>query len=70
MMTRIIAALFLVFLMVLPASAQLDKVFKGLGVGQTSGLSDAKIGSGLKEAREHEEGSEHHLESSELRASR
>ncbi len=34
-----------------PASAQLDRVFKGLGVGEKgSGLSDAKIGSGLKEA--------------------
>ncbi len=34
----------------LPASAQLDKIFKGLGIGGTGGLSDAKIGSGLKEA--------------------
>jgi len=33
-----------------PASAQLDKIFKGLGVGEKSGLSDVKIGSGLKEA--------------------
>ena len=32
------------------ASAQLDKIFKGLGVGEKSGLSDVKIGSGLKEA--------------------
>ena len=31
-----------------PAEAQLDRFFKGLGGG--SGLSDAKIGSGLKEA--------------------
>jgi hypothetical protein len=43
----------IVLLPALPASAQLDKVFKGLGVGQQGGqeeLSDAKIGSGLKEA--------------------
>jgi hypothetical protein len=33
-----------------PASAQLDRVFKGLGGGEKSGLSDVKIGSGLKEA--------------------
>ena len=35
-----------------PAWAQLDKVFKGLGgaVEGGSGLSDAKIGSGLQEA--------------------
>jgi Protein of unknown function (DUF4197) len=34
-----------------PASAQsLDQLFKGLGLGQQSGLSDVKIGSGLKEA--------------------
>jgi hypothetical protein len=34
----------------LPASAQLDRIFKGLGLGQKAGLSDEKIGSGLKEA--------------------
>jgi hypothetical protein len=40
-----------VFITVLPASAQLDRIYKGLGIGgQGSGLSDAKIGSGLKEA--------------------
>jgi hypothetical protein len=33
-----------------PAEAQLDRLFKGLGGGAGSGLSDAKIGSGLKEA--------------------
>ena len=33
------------------ASAQLDQIFKGLGLGtKEAGLSDAKIGSGLKEA--------------------
>jgi hypothetical protein len=35
----------------IPASAQLDRLFKSLGGGEKeSGLSDAKIGSGLKEA--------------------
>jgi Protein of unknown function (DUF4197) len=34
-----------------PAAAQVDKLLKGLGTGtQGSGLSDAKIGAGLKEA--------------------
>lgn len=33
-----------------PASAQLDRIFPGLGSGSGAGLSDAKIGSGLKEA--------------------
>jgi hypothetical protein len=40
----------IVLLTALPASAQLDRVFKGLGLGQKAGLSDEKIGSGLKEA--------------------
>ena len=34
-----------------PAWAQLDQVLKGLGIGQQgSGLSDVKVGAGLKEA--------------------
>ena len=33
-----------------PASAQLGRIFKGLGLGQKGGLSEVKIGSGLKEA--------------------
>jgi Protein of unknown function (DUF4197) len=33
-----------------PASAQWDRFFPGLGSGSGAGLSDAKIGSGLKEA--------------------
>jgi hypothetical protein len=32
------------------ASAQLNQLLKGLGIGRPSGLSEAKIGSGLKEA--------------------
>ena len=39
-----------ILLTVVPASAQLDQIFKGLGGGEKSGLSDVKIGSGLKEA--------------------
>ena len=40
----------MVMLIAVPASAQIDRIFKGLGIGQKAGLSDAKIGSGLKEA--------------------
>jgi len=40
----------MVMLIAVPASAQLDRIFKGLGIGEKAGLSDAKIGSGLKEA--------------------
>ena len=51
MIIRILIVSMVVFITVLPASAQLDRIYKGLGVGgQGSGLSDAKIGSGLKEA--------------------
>jgi hypothetical protein len=40
-----------ILLTALPASAQLDRLFKTLGGGEKgSGLSDVKIGSGLKEA--------------------
>ena len=39
-----------ILLTALPASAQIDRIFKGLGLGQQSEMSDAKIGSGLKEA--------------------
>jgi hypothetical protein len=40
-----------VFFTALPASAQFDRLLKSLGVGEKGGgLSDAKIGSGLKEA--------------------
>jgi len=33
-----------------PVWAQFDRLLEGLGIGQQSGLSDVKIGSGLKEA--------------------
>ena len=46
-MLLVLAALSLV---ATPASAQLDQFLKGLGVGQSSGLTDSKVASGLKEA--------------------
>ncbi len=51
MMIRMITIALVILVTALPASAQLDRIFKGLGIGEKgSGLSDAKIGSGLKEA--------------------
>jgi len=50
MTIRLVAAATMLLLIVAPASAQLDQLFKGLGIGQQGGLTDAKIGSGLKEA--------------------
>jgi hypothetical protein len=50
MIARIITSVMIVLLIAQPASAQLDRIFKGLGLGEKSGLSDAKISSGLKEA--------------------
>ena len=51
MFIQIIIVSMVILLTAFPASAQLDRIYKGLGVGgQGSGLSDAKIGSGLKEA--------------------
>jgi hypothetical protein len=50
MILRLFIARMIVLMTALPASAQFDRIFKGLGIGQQSGLSDAKIGSGLKEA--------------------
>ena len=44
------AIVLVILLFAAPASAQLDQILKGLGIGQSGGLSDAKIGSGLKEA--------------------
>lgn len=49
-MMRVLAVAVMVLGLALPASAQLDRLFRGLGVGQPGGLSDVKIGSGLKEA--------------------
>ena len=50
MMVRVLLAAGMLVLTVRPASAQLDQFLKGLGIGRPSGLSEAKIGSGLKEA--------------------
>ena len=50
MIIRMLILSITIFLTVSPVSAQMDRILKGLGVGQQSGLSDAKIGSGLKEA--------------------
>ena len=50
MMIRAITVIMIILLVAFPASAQLDRIFKGLGIGQKGDLSDAKIGSGLKEA--------------------
>lgn len=50
MKIRIVVVCTLVLLTALPAFAQLDRIFKGLGLGEKAGLSDEKIGSGLKEA--------------------
>src|SRR3972149_5585010 len=50
-MMRILATILFFALTAAPASAQFDKVLKGLGtgVGGVGGLSDAKMGSGLQE---------------------
>ncbi len=40
----------IILLTAFPASAQLDRIFKRLGVGRQGKLTDVKIGSGLKEA--------------------
>jgi len=50
MILRIITVCMVILLTAFPASAQLDRLFKSLGGGEKSGLSDVKIGSGLKEA--------------------
>jgi hypothetical protein len=50
MIIRMVIISITIFLTALPASAQIDRIFKGLGLGQQSELSDVKIGSGLKEA--------------------
>ncbi len=50
MKTRVLTLCIAMILIALPASAQLDRILKGLGLGQRGELSDAKISSGLKEA--------------------
>jgi len=50
MMIQVLAATAFLVLTCLPASAQLDQFLKRLPIGQQSGPTDVKIGSGLKEA--------------------
>lgn len=50
MIIRMLIISITIFLTAFPASAQIDRIFKGLGLEQQSELSDVKIGSGLKEA--------------------
>jgi hypothetical protein len=50
MIVRMLMVGMVILFTAFPASAQLDKILKGLGVGEKSGLTDVKIGSGLKEA--------------------
>jgi len=51
MIIRTLIVSMFILLTALPASAQLDRLFKSLGGDEKGGgLSDVKIGSGLKEA--------------------
>ena len=50
MMHRLLISIIAIGLAATPASAQVDQLLKGLGVGQQSGLSEVKIGDGLKQA--------------------
>jgi len=50
MVIRSVALTLVLALSAPPASAQLDKVFKKIGLGKKTELSDEKIASGLKEA--------------------
>lgn len=49
-MIRALAVGAIVLVTAAPASAQLGRILRGLGLGQPGGLNDAKIASGLKEA--------------------
>jgi hypothetical protein len=49
-MVRALALGSVVLLTVVPASAQLDRIWKGLGSGPGGGPSDAQVASGLKQA--------------------
>jgi hypothetical protein len=50
MMHRLLISIIAIGLAATAASAQVDQLLKGLGVGQQSGLSEVKIGDGLKQA--------------------
>ena len=49
-MNRVFGVIFGVLLTIAPAWAQFDRLLEGFGLGRQSGLSDAKVTSGLKEA--------------------
>lgn len=49
-MIRALAVGAIVLVTAAPASAQLGRILRGLGLGRPGGLNDAKIASGLKEA--------------------
>ena len=50
MMHRLLILIIGIGLVATPASAQVDQLLKGLGLGQQSGLSEVKIADGLKQA--------------------
>lgn len=50
MIIRLFIILVIIMLTEVPAPAEFDNILKGLGVGKQSGLSDVKVGEGLKEA--------------------
>jgi hypothetical protein len=50
MIIRVVLIVLVALLIAQPASAQFDRLLKGIGIGGQKGLSDAKIGEGLKEA--------------------
>ena len=50
MIVRMVLIVLLILMVAQPATAQLDRFLKGIGLGGQKGLSDAKIGEGLKEA--------------------
>ncbi|HET9490504.1 MAG TPA: DUF4197 family protein, partial [Methylomirabilota bacterium] len=50
MSSKVFAGVVGLMLVAAPAWAQLDEILKGLGLGRSGALSDAKIGMGLKEA--------------------
>ncbi len=50
MRTHLLAVVIGLGLLSTPASAQIDQLLKGMGIGQQSGLSEGKASAGLKEA--------------------
>ncbi len=50
MIVRMILIVGVVLTIIEPASAQFDRLLKGIGIGGQKGLSDVRIGEGLKEA--------------------